>query len=91
MNNKVGLAAVIQYISFLDSIATSHADSTYCGAKTYTLSPTHGFLTISGSNMSLSTASVNDVGTYNVALTIALTSYSGVMSIVKNFAVTITC
>ena len=91
MNNKVGLAAVTQDVSFLDSIATSHADSTYCGARTYTLSPTHGFLTISGSTMSLSTASVNDVGTYNVALTIALTSYSGVTSVVKNFVVTIAC
>ena len=41
--------------------------------------------------MSLLTTSVSDVGTYNAALTVSLTSYSGVASITKNFTVTVTC
>ena len=53
MSNKVSLAAVTQDISFLDSIATSRSNPTYCGARTYTFSPTRTFLTISGSTLSL--------------------------------------
>ena len=92
MSYKVSLAAVTQDISFTDTIATSHAGQpAYCGARTYTLSPTHTFLTISGSTMSLSTATVTDVGTYNVSLTVSLASYSGVTSVTKSFIVTISC
>ena len=91
MSNKVSLAAVTQDVSFLDSIAFSHSNPTYCGARTYLLSPTHTFLSISGSTMSLSTTTVSDVNVYSVNLTISLTSYSGVTSIVKSFVVTITC
>jgi hypothetical protein len=53
MSNKVSLAAVTQDISFLDLIATSRSNPTYCGARTYTLSPTRTFLTVSGSTLSL--------------------------------------
>ena len=91
MSNKVSLAAVTQDISFLDSISTSHSDSTYCGARTYSLSQTLTFLTISGSTMSLSTTNVSDVGVYNVVMTVSLTSYSGVALITKNLVITITC
>ena len=92
MSYKVSLAAVTQDITFTDTIATSHSGQpAYCGARTYTLSPTHTFLTISGSTMSLSTATVTDVGTYNVSLTVSLASYSGVTSVTKTFSVTITC
>lgn len=81
--------ALTQDVSFLDSISTSKADSTYCGARTYSMSPTYNFLTISGSIMSLSTNSVGDVNVYNVALTVSLTNYSGVTSINKNLVITI--
>ena len=91
MSNKVSLAAVTQDFFFSDSVSTSRSDSTYCGARTYSLSPTLTFLTISGSTMSLSTANVSDVNVYNVDLTVSLTSYSGVTSITKSFIVTITC
>ena len=91
MSNKVSLAAVTQDVSFLDSIATSRSNPIYCGARTYLLSPTHSFLSISGSTMSLSTTTVSDVNVYNVDLTVSLTSYSGVTSITKSFVVTITC
>ena len=92
MSYKVSLAAVTQDITFTDTIATSHSGQpAYCSTRTYTLSPIYTFLTISGSTMSLSTATVADVGTYNVSLTVSLTSYSGVASVTKNFVVTITC
>ena len=91
MSNKVSLAAVTQDISFSDSVSTSRSDETYCGARTYSLSQTLTFLTISGSTMSLSTANVSDVGVYNVVMTVSLTSYSGVTSITKNLVITITC
>ena len=93
MNNKVSsaLAAVTQDLNFLDSKSTFHGDPTYCGSRTYTLNPNQTFLSISGSTISLSTTSVGDVGVYNVALTVSLTSYSGVGTITKNFLVTITC
>ena len=87
----MSLAAVTQDVSFLDSIATSHAVPVYCGARTYTLSPTHTFLTISGTTLSLATSLVTDVGMYNVDVTVSLTDYPGVASITKSFVVTITC
>ena len=92
MSNIVSLAAFTQDVSFLDSIATSHPNPTYCGARTYSLSPSLTFLTISGSSiMSLSTNNVTDRGVYNVAMTVSLTSYPGVASLTKNLVVTITC
>ena len=91
MTNKVSLAPVTQNISFLDSIATSHATPAYCGARTYTLSSTHSFLTISGSTMSLATSIVADVGEYTVYLTVSLTDYPGITSITKSIVVKITC
>ena len=91
MSNKVSLAAVTQDFFFSDSVSTSRSDSTYCGARTYSLSPTLTFLTISGSTMSLSTANVSDVGVYNVEMTVSLTSYSGIALITKNLVITITC
>ena len=91
MSNKVSLTAVTQDVSFLDSIATSNSNPTYCGTRTYSFSPAHSFLSISGSTMSLSTTTVSDVNVYNVDLTVSLTSYSGVTSITKSFVVTITC
>ena len=87
----MSLAAFTQDVSFLDSIATSRAVPAYCGARTYTLSPTHTFLTISGTTLSLATSLVTDVGMYNVDVTVSLTDYPGVASITKSFVVTITC
>ena len=41
--------------------------------------------------MSLSSANLNDVGVYNVDLTVSLTSFPGFATIKKNLVVTITC
>ena len=91
MTNKVSLAPVIQDISFLDSIATGLSIPAHCGARNYSLLPTHSFLTISGTTMSLATSTVADVGEYPINLTVSLTNYTDVASITKSFTVTITC
>jgi hypothetical protein len=41
--------------------------------------------------MSLATSSVDDIGTYNVDLTISLTEYPAVTYTTNSFTVTITC
>ena len=91
MSYSVSLAATTQDVTFADSKSTNYNNPTFCGARTYLLSQTHPFLTISGTTMSLSTSNVSDVGPYNLNLTISLTDYPGVPSILKNFVVTITC
>ena len=91
MSVKVGLAAATQDVSFFDSIATSHANTSYCGTRTYTILPPHTFLTITGTTMRLYTANVLDVGTYYVALIISLADYYQVSPITKNLIVNISC
>jgi hypothetical protein len=53
MNNGVFLAAVTQDVTFFDSGATTKGISNYCGARSYSFSPSFGFLTISDTTMSL--------------------------------------
>ena len=91
MSNKVSFSAVTQDVTFSDSIATSHADPAYCGARTYTLSPVQTFLTISGTTMNLATSDVADVGVHNVDVIVSLTDYPWVASIKESFVATITC
>ena len=89
MTVKVSLAAATQDVAFADTIATSHTEPSYCGARTYTMTytilPPHTILTIIGATLRLYTDDVLDVGTYNVALTISLVSYPMVIPITKNF------
>ena len=44
MSTKVSQTATTQDISFADLIGTGHADQTYCGARTYTLSASLSYL-----------------------------------------------
>ena len=81
-----------QTLNFLDSIATGHGTSTYCGSRTYVLNPaSHSFLSIVGSELQVTTSNVADVGAYNVDLTVSLQDYSTVSSLTKRFKVTINC
>ena len=75
MFQKIAFPVVTQDVTFLDSIATGHAVPAYCGLRTYSLTPAHSFLTISGTTMSLLTSLVPDVGLYPVDITVALTNY----------------
>ena len=75
MSQKVSFAAIAQDITFSDTIALSHAVIDYCGPRTYSLSPAHTFLTISGTILNLATSLVSNVGVHKVALTVSLTDY----------------
>jgi hypothetical protein len=80
---KIGQDAVTQDITFSDTIASSRSIPSHCGARTYTLIPTHTFLTISGTTLSLATSTITDVGTYTIDLRVSLADYSGVAPITK--------
>ena len=80
----------MQNLIFTNTIAASHADPNYCGPMIYTLSPTSGFLSISGINMILATTNVADVGLHPLSLTIAMENYPTI-TLTKNFTATITC
>lgn len=68
-----------QDIWFTDTVAINRSDSTFCGTRSFSISPSHSFLSISGSTLTLATNSVTDAGTYNVNITVGLTSYSEVV------------
>ena len=91
MSNGVNFIAFTQDVSFTDTIAELHRNPTYCGARSYTLSPPHTFLSISGTTMILQTSIPSDEGTYPITLVVGLTSYPGVAILTKRFSVTITC
>lgn len=61
MSNSVSLPAITQNVDFTDAKASSYANPTFCGARTYTLLPNLTFLTISGTVMSLATLNLADV------------------------------
>ena len=70
MSFAVSFAEATQELIFIDTIATSNLNPTYCGERNYSFSPTFGFLTITGTTMRLYTANGADVGTHNVDVTI---------------------
>jgi hypothetical protein len=57
---------------------------------TYTLSPNSGFLSISGTTISLATMNVADIGPHSMVLTIAMANYLTI-TLTKSFTATITC
>jgi len=91
----VTLAQSDTNIFFGDSIRGTvfHTDSTYCGARKYTLTPnTYGWLSITGDTMTVQTSNLGDVGVYpNIQLKVELLDYPAVTPIIKTFQVTITC
>ena len=58
---QLSSVATTQDITFADSIATGHSNASYCGTRTYSLSPILSFLSISGTTLSLSTIIPTDV------------------------------
>ena len=84
MSTKISQSAATQDISFVDLIGTSLGDSAYCGAKTYTISPSLSFLTLLGTTLTLYTTNVADVGVHSVNLTVSLANFPGVTPITKN-------
>ena len=91
MSTKVSQTAATQDISFADLIGTNHANPSYCGARTYSLSPTHSFLTISGTILTFSTTNVADVNMYSVNITVFLASFPAIPALTKTFTVEVIC
>ena len=86
---KVTQAAVTQDITFADTIAAGHGNASYCGPRTYTLSPSINVLTISGSTMTLASTSPADVATSQITLTVKLVDYPMVTELSKTFTTVI--
>ena len=94
MSFVIGTTATTQDATFEDAISTAHSNSAYCGAKVLTLTPTYSFVTISRTNIVLSTSNPADVGgPISMTLTVALAdpNYAAVPALTKTFTVTITC
>jgi hypothetical protein len=78
-------------VLFLDSVSTAKINNSYCGARTYTLSQTYPWLSISSDTMQVVTSDLATVGTYNLSITVGLSDYPMVATVMKNFVITITC
>ena len=87
MSTKISQSAATQDISFVDLIGTSLGDSAYCGAKTYTISPSLSFLTLSETTLTLSTTNVADVCNKTITLTVALAEFGLIPVLTKTFTV----
>ena len=93
LNYQIAEAAVTQTTPFPNTIATAKSNPTYCGANTFSFSPTKTWLTVSGNTISVSTSTAADVGTFNIIVTVSLADYPppAVASISKTFTITISC
>ena len=93
LNYQIAEAAVTQTTPFPNTIATAKSNQTYCGANTFSFSPTKTWLTVSGNTISVSTSTAADVGTFNIIVTVSLADYPppAVASISKTFTITISC
>ena len=81
LNYQIAEAAVTQTTPFPNTIATAKSNPTYCGANTFSFTPTKTWLTVSGNIISVSTSTVADVGTFSITVTVSLTDYPAVASI----------
>ena len=74
-------AAIYTTPPFPNTIATAQSDPTYCGANTFSFSPSKTWLTVSGNTISVFTSTVTDVGNYKITVSVSLASYDTVTSI----------
>ena len=81
-----------QGATFEDSVANSRTRADYCGARTYTFTPSNTFLTvINGSTLQVYSNNVSDVRTHNISMEVKLTDFPAIAGITKTFTVTVTC
>ena len=80
MTNQVAATGITQDVWIADSISTSHSNLGFCGGRTYTLSPSLSFLTLSGSTLTLFTNITGDVSSNIVTMTVSLTDYPLILS-----------
>ena len=70
MYYQIAATAATQTTPFLNSAANIQGTATFCGANTFSFSPTKTWLTVSGNTISVSTSNVADVGTYPITVTV---------------------
>ena len=75
MTYQIAATAVTQTTPFPNTVATNQSNPAYCGANTFSFSPTKTWLTVSGNTISVSTSTVADVGTFSITVTVSLTDY----------------
>ena len=93
MTYQIAATVVTQTTPFPNTVATSQSNSIFCGANTFSFSPTKTWLTVSGNTISVTTSTVADVGTFSINVTVSLADYPppGVASISRTFTITISC
>ena len=93
MTYQIAATAVTQTTPFPNTLATFLSNPNFCGANTFSFSPTKTWLTVSGNTISVATSNVADVGTFSITVTVSLTDYPppAVASISKTFTITISC
>ena len=93
MTYQIAATEVTQTTPFPNTVASNQSNPTYCGANTFSFSPTKTWLTVSGNTISVSTSTVADVGTFSITVTVSLTDYPPptVASISQMFTITISC
>jgi hypothetical protein len=74
-----------------DSVANAKSDDTFCGTRSYSMSLSNSFLSISGNTLTLSPSAVTDAATYNMNITVGLVSYPTVATITLPITLVITC
>lgn len=86
---KVSQGTVTQDLVANDTISQRHADSSYCGPKSFTISPLLPIFSMVGSALQVTSASPSDAGVTQVTVTISLPYYPGITSLVGTFSVTV--
>ena len=81
MTYQIAATAITQTTPFPNTAATAASNPTYCGANTFSFSPSKTWLTVSGNTISVFTSTVTDVGNYKITVSVSLASYDTVTSI----------
>jgi hypothetical protein len=78
-------------ISINDAIGTSHTDQTYCGARSFVLSPSPAIVSISGNTLTLNPLLPADAGSWDVTLAVGLAAYPTIATISIQFKIAVVC
>jgi hypothetical protein len=91
MTYGVTLAATSQNIFYADAVSTAHSNPTYCGPRTYTLTPSKTWWSVASDTLTVQTSTLSDVGVYPMSLTTCLANWGSIPCITTTFTITITC
>jgi hypothetical protein len=80
LSTIVGVSNSLE-ISFDDAIGTVHTDQTYCGPRSFLLTPSPTFASISGNTLTINPTLVSEASTQDVTLTVGLVNYTAIPTI----------